>query len=80
MTSMPWSCGVVVGSASSSSMRRSLILFPGGLGQEELQPLYGRVLASGYRFGISPAGQCLVPVLWCQQSGQVLAEAAPLGG
>jgi hypothetical protein len=55
------------------------LVLPGGLGQEELQPLDGRVLGTGHRFGVSQAGQRLVPVSRRQQSGEVLAEAAPLG-
>lgn len=52
---------------------------PGGLRQEELQPLHGRILRAGHRLGAGQAGQRLVPVPRRQQGREVLAQATSLG-
>jgi hypothetical protein len=54
-------------------------LAPGRLGQEELQPLYRRMLGVGHRFGAGQAGQRLVANAGQEQPGQVLAKPPPLG-
>ncbi len=56
-----------------------LIGLPGGLGQEELQPLHPRHPRTRRRLRPRQAGDRLVPVPWRQQSGQVLTKPPPLG-
>ena len=56
-----------------------LLVVPGGLRQEELQSLHGRVLRAGHRLGASQAGQRLGAVARRRQSSEVLAQTAPLG-
>jgi hypothetical protein len=55
-----------------------LLRIPPRLRQEELQPLYRRMLRPGHRFSPGQRGQRLVPVPRRQQPCQVLPEPPPL--
>ncbi len=56
-----------------------LLVVPGRLRQEPLQPLDLTVLSTGDRLGPGQPGQGLVAIPWQQQALQVVADAATLG-
>lgn len=67
-----------IGQQQFQSAGVDLLVVPGQLGQEELQPLYRGALGPDDGFGAGQAGQGLVPVPRQQQSREVLAEPAAL--
>jgi hypothetical protein len=56
-----------------------LLVVPGRLRHEPLQPLDLAVLGAGDRLGTGQPGQGLVPIPWQQQALQIVTEATALG-
>jgi hypothetical protein len=73
-----WSGGQVLTKQAHAALV-DLLVVPGRLRQEPLQPLDFAVLGAADRLGAGQPGQGLVAVAWQQQALQVVAEAAALG-